>query len=544
MKKRSLKKDCSGQVIIITALLVALLLLSTAMYVIETGKNVPTPGNDGDNLFLAYEQSIRSTLISALANISSGGNTGVLIADLNELNSAIISHSYQDIVQMAYTPLNTAPYQNGTWISWGVDGHGISSACVSFAFNSSGLSTASNLEYNSNITTEVNLTGNYSQLNDTLAQANLTINVLNEDQPALAQNFTFYFRNIAYWVKVEAPDITNLGDGTYSVSFSAETDQQSGPLLVSMFCQDQRGITVGANATCLLNPGQLPTPSASPSPLPSPSPSPSPTPSPIPTPTDSPTPTPSPSPSPSPSPTPTPTPTPSPSPSPPLFNDSFDSKDFSLWPGGWNNNGGNENVQTTSPYGGNNVATFTLPANAGAAAFIIKDLGTNYSTLYLSGFVCLDALPSFGNYLMAGITLDSISGNDLSSACIHNAAGQYFWCLKYWDSKNNVDVYVDSAFGPNISVGSWYYLEVMCTVGGGNGEVAMWVNNTQVSDITGLTNNGDGASRLLQVGPYSLSGTLALNDYIDNIVASTSFTAEPTYAPAITFTSNIYMRVI
>ncbi len=205
MKKRSLKKDCSGQVIIITALLVALLLLSTAMYVIETGKNVPTPGNDGDNFFPAYEQSIRSTLISALANISSGGNPGVLTADLNELNSAIISHSYQDIVQMAYTPLNTTPYQNGTWISRGVDGHGISSAYVSFAFNSSGLSTASNLEYNSNITTEVNLIGNYSQLNDTLAQANLTFNVLNEDQPALAQNFTFYFQNIAYWVKVEAP---------------------------------------------------------------------------------------------------------------------------------------------------------------------------------------------------------------------------------------------------------------------------------------------------------------------------------------------------
>ncbi len=108
--------------------------------------------------------------------------------------------------------------------------------------------------------------------------------------------------------------------------------------------------------------------------------------------------------------------------------------------------------------------------------------------------------------------------------------------------KNNVDVYVDSSLGSNISVGTWYYLEVMCKIGSGNGEVAMWVNNTQVSDVTGLTNNGDGASRVLQVGPYSLSGTIALNDYIDNIVASTSFIAEPTYPPAITFTNNNYTR--
>jgi len=106
MKKCNLRKDTSGQVIVITALLVALLLLSTAMYVIETGKGVPIPENSGDNVFLAYEQNIKSTLISALANISSGGDVSVLTADLNKLNSAIASHSYQDLVEMDYAQLN------------------------------------------------------------------------------------------------------------------------------------------------------------------------------------------------------------------------------------------------------------------------------------------------------------------------------------------------------------------------------------------------------------------------------------------------------
>jgi hypothetical protein len=89
------------------------------------------------------------------------------------------------------------------------------------------------------------------QLNGTLMQANLTVNLLNEGKPALAQNFTFYFENATEgWVKVDSPSINDFGNGTYAVSFIAETYQPSDPLLVSMLCQDQRGIFVGANATC------------------------------------------------------------------------------------------------------------------------------------------------------------------------------------------------------------------------------------------------------------------------------------------------------
>ena len=66
MKKRNLKHNSSGQVIIITALLVATLLLSTAIYVIETEKEVPTVETGEENVFPAYQQSIRNTLISAL----------------------------------------------------------------------------------------------------------------------------------------------------------------------------------------------------------------------------------------------------------------------------------------------------------------------------------------------------------------------------------------------------------------------------------------------------------------------------------------------
>ena len=204
-----------------------------------------------ENVFPAYQQSTKNTLISALANITNGGDTSVLTSDLNELNSAITSHSYQAMVQMDYTLLNTLPYQNGIWISWGTDGQGISSAYADFTFNSSAPSTTSNLEYAVNVTSEVDLSGSYLQLNNTTKQANLTVNLLNEGKPALAQNFTFCYQNdTAGWVTVESPSINDFGNGTYAVSFIAETDQPTGPLSVSVLSQDQRGIFVGANLTC------------------------------------------------------------------------------------------------------------------------------------------------------------------------------------------------------------------------------------------------------------------------------------------------------
>lgn len=255
MKRRSFKSNNSGQVIIITALLVATLLLSTAIYVIETEKDVPTVATDSNNVFPQYEQSAKSTLISALANITGGGDPTVLTSDLNELNTAITSYSYQAMLQMTYTPLTMDPYQDGVWLSWGADGQGISSAYVSFAFNSSASSASSNLEYDVNVTTQADLSGNYQQLNGTAIQVNLTVNLFNEGEPALAQNFTFYYNTADEgWLSANSPSITDFGDGTYAVSFIAQTDQPNAPLSASVLCQDQRGITVEANATCSNNP--------------------------------------------------------------------------------------------------------------------------------------------------------------------------------------------------------------------------------------------------------------------------------------------------
>jgi len=149
-----------------------------------------------------------------------------------------------------YNTLNTSDYQNGIWISWNANGKGISSAYASFVFASYSPLEALNSEFALNVTSTINLSGNYQQLNDTIKQVNLTINLQNEDKPALAQNFTFFYQNATDWIRINTQNTTNFDNGTYTVSFIAETTPLNNPLVVSMLCQDQRGIFVGANVTC------------------------------------------------------------------------------------------------------------------------------------------------------------------------------------------------------------------------------------------------------------------------------------------------------
>jgi hypothetical protein len=249
LRRRNFRQNRSGQVIVVTALLVAIVLLSTAVYVVKTEKSVPSAAYQAD-VYPAYEENIRNTLISALANVTGGGNPAVLTTDLSQLQSALLAHSYQDILQLDYTPLDATPYQDGFWVSSGTNGHGVSSVCVDFAFSSTSLSQTSSMAYTANVTSQIAVTGSYQQVSDSQKEITLTISVLNEGSPALAQNFLLQYQVGTDWVAVGSPIINDHGDGTYSISFNAETGQIGDPVVVSVLCEDQRGIFVGASLTC------------------------------------------------------------------------------------------------------------------------------------------------------------------------------------------------------------------------------------------------------------------------------------------------------
>jgi hypothetical protein len=245
----------SGQVLIIAALIITMLLLSTALYVAETEKEVPTYDSAVDIAFSAYKLGVMHTVVSALANVSNGGETGILVADLNQFQSAVESHSYNAITEMQFIPLNATPFQDGIWIDWSAEGRGVSSAYVNVYLNSTGTSATCRSEYALNLTSELKVSGVYTLLTGSIKQVNLTCSLFNEGKAALAQNFTALYEqdgspSTEEWIQATSPTVTDHGNGTYTMSITAETTNVDDPILVSLYCQDTRGILIRANATC------------------------------------------------------------------------------------------------------------------------------------------------------------------------------------------------------------------------------------------------------------------------------------------------------
>jgi hypothetical protein len=251
MRGRNGNSGRSGQALIITSLIITLLFLSTAYYVFETGQRVGENEKTVLSIFSATRVGTINTVISALANVSNGGERAVLTLDLSRLSSAIRDHFYDSQCTLGFTPLNSSPYQDGTWLSWESSEIGVSSAYVNFLLNFSGPSLVYWSEYETNVTTVLTIEGTYT--GDTAQKsANVTCRIFNENQPALATSITLFYQNETggSWSAVDsshALNTTDYGNGTHFFSFNVITEDI---LQVSAQVRDLRGVFVMANATC------------------------------------------------------------------------------------------------------------------------------------------------------------------------------------------------------------------------------------------------------------------------------------------------------
>ena len=245
------KRRNSGQVLIITSLVVVLLLLSTVVYVMETQKNAPVYQPDFNSNLRGIKQAALHTVISALANVTNGGDPTVLDEDLNQLKSAVESNSYNAISDLEFSSLNPVPYVNGLWVAWETEGEGISSASVSFVFNSSGLSAGYYSEFAVNVTSTIGVEGYFSQLNETVRQVTLTCFIRNEGKAAQPGTLSLYYQqdNQSEWIQPITPIVVDCGNGTCVASFLAENSTEN-TLTVSVHVRDSRGVSIWTKVTC------------------------------------------------------------------------------------------------------------------------------------------------------------------------------------------------------------------------------------------------------------------------------------------------------
>ena len=241
----------SGQALIITALIITLLLMSTAYYVLEV-ETTPIGSQSSRSALPMIQLSSRNAVISALANISNGGLPDVLNADLSKLATALENETYDGQCDMSYELFNSAPYADGSYVSWGTNGFGVSSSTVSFTMNFSGVSSTSESEYETNVTTALTISGVYTSAGSE-KYVNVTCTLINDQGPALLQNVTLRYQNVTAGPFMPVDSANNLetvdyGNGTYIMSFivTAQTFLQ-----VSAQAFDQRGIFVMANVTCI-----------------------------------------------------------------------------------------------------------------------------------------------------------------------------------------------------------------------------------------------------------------------------------------------------
>ena len=249
MKRRNVGRGNSGQALVITALVISLLIISTFYYVYDVMKARPESSQLFlDDYVLMVKLGSAHTLISSLANMTNGGNSQILTANLEAWSSKLKEECPYGCCLLDAQPRNVSPYISGFYISWGENGFGISSCYATFNLTIYGRNLQASFEYSINITTSMTIHGFYNIGEGNLKHVEVICKIFNEGTPALAQSFELYYQNSSSWIQVQNYGLINYGNGTYRITFNAYT--LTTPVHVSVKAYDAREIYVQANATC------------------------------------------------------------------------------------------------------------------------------------------------------------------------------------------------------------------------------------------------------------------------------------------------------
>ncbi|MEM2102390.1 MAG: hypothetical protein QXM22_02615 [Candidatus Bathyarchaeia archaeon] len=244
-------RGCSGQIIAISALVIALIMTSTAMYIYELSGNI----SDADAYLLndyvgLIKLGSKHVITGALANITNGGQNQTLAANLNGWKAAVGQLYSLGTFALNFTLFGAAPYSNGLYVNWGAEGSGVSEAYANLQLNITGKEVRMQYPFFVNVSTRLYVEGFLTQITPLTKQATVTVRLFNEELPALAENVTIYYREVVLWVKPDdAGDyvLIDYGNGTYRATFTLITVADSVDVSARVF--DTRNILVQANAT-------------------------------------------------------------------------------------------------------------------------------------------------------------------------------------------------------------------------------------------------------------------------------------------------------
>lgn len=249
---RKFTSNNSGQLLIVAALAIAVLVSSTTIYVYELSREtISSDRRPLEDFVLSLKQNTRNVMISSLANVSNGGPSSVLSANLNSFSQLIAGLHQFGTMTLDFALLNDSMYNSGIRLSWGTSGTGVYSAYTNFTLQVHGLDEDIATAFAVNVTTTITLDGSYITLASGQKQVDLTCRLYGEGKPSLAESMAFFCEDSGNWTQVDASNglsIIDQGNGTYFVSFTVNV--LSDTLQVSIHAYDSRNIFVATNATC------------------------------------------------------------------------------------------------------------------------------------------------------------------------------------------------------------------------------------------------------------------------------------------------------
>jgi len=244
-------KRSSGQVLLIAAFIMAFLLLSAELYIFKVGEVISeVESNSLDDFVLMVRLGSRHVVIGSLANITNGGASAVLAENLRQWSAFVGKQHQLGKNVLNYTLREAAPYSSGVWIEWGTNGYGVSSAYVNFTYKLFGREVGLNQSYLINVTTTLLIDSTYQAIHGNEKEVNITINLSNEAEPALAKQIVIYYKSLGDWLVVNQTNnyvLYDYGNGTYLATFTASIPSQT--VEVSTHVHDERDVYVQANTT-------------------------------------------------------------------------------------------------------------------------------------------------------------------------------------------------------------------------------------------------------------------------------------------------------
>ena len=222
---RRIRRDRSGQVLILAALAIAFMISSVMIYVYQTSGSL-----EADRPFMldSFVRNVkigtRNLMIGSLANVSAGGSNETLRNNLERWESFLEARYYLGECSFSFELWEDNSYSSGIRLFWGENGLGVSSAKADFSLNLTDGNGEMSMRFSFNITSHLIISA-VSKWKPPPGeqQINVTIHLFNEGSPALAGNITVYYKDKSgEWNDAGLLDsyvLDDYGNGTYIASF-------------------------------------------------------------------------------------------------------------------------------------------------------------------------------------------------------------------------------------------------------------------------------------------------------------------------------------